>query len=85
VFLNSFIPSNVSADMWRLTALYGGSLFILPLRVIIVLGCRIWEDENGGSQTETVPLEMVEINTKSTNHTRQVFFFLSHFIICLVT
>jgi len=61
--------------MWRLTALYGGSLFILPLRVIIVLGCRIWEDENGGSQTETVPLEMVEINTKSTNHTRQVFFF----------
>lgn len=52
--------------MWRLMALYGGSLFILALRVIMVLGpsCRIWEDENGGGQTEAVPLEMVEIKSE---------------------
>lgn len=35
-------------------------------RVIMVLGpsCRIWEDENGGGQTEAVPLEMVEIKSE---------------------
>lgn len=50
--------------MWRLMALYGGSLFILALKVIMVLGpsCRIWEDENGGGKPEAVPLEMVEID-----------------------